>query len=86
MVASTETTSVVSGARIATGVMAACEPEFVVDYAGPHDVVRVIMKLLQAQADAIAAQARASVVQNLPAIPSFNGEQEDMMEEDLNSG
>ena len=99
LVASTETTSVVSGTRMATGVTAtsaaavaatesphsrtlvACEPRVVVDHAGPHDVVRAMTTLLQAQADAMAAQARASVVQNLPAILCFTGEEKDVMED-----
>ena len=99
LVASTETTSVVSGTRMATGVtvtsaaavaatesppsrtVVACEPGVVVHHAGPHDVVGAMTKLLQAQADAMAAQARASVVQNLPAILCFTGEEKDVMED-----
>ena len=61
----------------------ACEPEFVVDHAGPHDVIGAMTKLLQAQADAIAAQARASVVQNLPAILCFTGKEKDVMEHEF---
>ena len=36
-------------------------------------------KLLQAQADAMAEQARASVVQILPTIPCFTGEEKDVI-------
>jgi len=47
------------------------------------DVANVMTKLLQAQVDSIAAQARASAMQNLPSIPFYTG---DVMEEGLNDG
>ena len=40
-------------------------------------VVETMTRLLQAQADAMAAQAKAVAVQHLPALPCFTGEGED---------
>ena len=38
-------------------------------------------KLLQAQVDAMAAQARASAVQHLPALSCYTGEEKDVMDD-----
>ena len=45
------------------------------------NVVDKMAKLLQAQVDAMAAQARASAVQHLPALSCYTGEEKDVMDD-----
>ena len=45
------------------------------------NVVDTMAKLLQAQVDAMAAQARASAVQHLPALSCYTGEEKDVMDD-----
>ena len=45
------------------------------------NVVDTMTKLLQAQVDDMAAQARASAVQHLPALSCYTGEEKDMMDD-----
>ena len=45
------------------------------------NIVDTMAKLLQAQVDAMAAQARASAVQHLPALSCYTGEEKDVMDD-----
>ena len=79
---STMPTTVASEPRMATGtVTSTTMPTTTADPTATPDVVGAMTKLLQAQVDAMAAQARASAVQNLPAIPCYTGEEKDVMDD-----
>jgi len=56
-------------------------PTTTTDPAAASDVVDAMTKMLQAQVDAMAAQARASAVQNLPAMPCYTGEEKDVTDD-----
>ena len=45
------------------------------------DVVSTMARLLQAQTDAVAAQAKAVAVQNLPPLPCYTGESSDVVDD-----
>ena len=78
----TTTTMSTSAPAVTAGTVVSQTPPVskLVDNPTPN-VVDTMAKLLQAQVDAMAAQARASAVQHLPALSCYTGEEKDVMDD-----